>query len=95
MQSLNPRTIKLTAVEARQQFGEIINRAYYAGETFVVERAGQPMIKIMPVMETNQQKAAKKRFWKFVDDVRQQLAPYDEREVDTAFDEALQVIKTP
>jgi hypothetical protein len=43
MSITTPRTITLNAVEARKQFGDILNRAYYAGETFIIERAGQPM----------------------------------------------------
>jgi antitoxin (DNA-binding transcriptional repressor) of toxin-antitoxin stability system len=39
----------LTATEAAQSFSEILNRIRSGGETFVVERGGQPVCRIVPV----------------------------------------------
>lgn len=47
----NSKEIVITAGEARQSLGELMNRAYYGGERFVVQRAGTPMIRIERVEE--------------------------------------------
>ena len=43
------RTTTLSAIEARKQFGQMLNRAYYGGESFLIRRAGKVMVRITPV----------------------------------------------
>jgi antitoxin (DNA-binding transcriptional repressor) of toxin-antitoxin stability system len=73
MQYSSPVTI-LTAGQVRQQLGEIINRAYYTGETFIVQRAGQPMIKIVAAVDPASQQAARDRFWTMTEQIRAHVA---------------------
>ncbi|HMN13984.1 MAG TPA: hypothetical protein PKD55_16840 [Bellilinea sp.] len=42
-------TITITATELRKSPGQFLDRVYYRGESFVVERAGKPMALIGPV----------------------------------------------
>ncbi len=35
-------------MEARRRFGEIMNRVALRGEKFTVERAGKPLVRIVP-----------------------------------------------
>jgi len=39
---------KLSATEASRNFSEIINRVRYRGESFIVERGGEPVCEIRP-----------------------------------------------
>ena len=39
---------RITATEASRNFSEILNRARYGGESFVVERNGEPVAEIRP-----------------------------------------------
>lgn len=39
---------KITATEAARHFSDVLNRVRYRGETFVVERAGEPICRIVP-----------------------------------------------
>jgi antitoxin (DNA-binding transcriptional repressor) of toxin-antitoxin stability system len=41
-------TRKLSATEASRNFSEIVNRALYRGESFIIERAGAPVCEIKP-----------------------------------------------
>lgn len=36
-------------MEARKRFGEIMNRVALRGDTYTVERAGKPLVRIIPV----------------------------------------------
>jgi prevent-host-death family protein len=38
----------LSAVEARQKLGEILESVYYRGDEVVIERAGKPMAVVVP-----------------------------------------------
>ena len=39
---------KISATKAARNFSDLVNRVYYKGETFVVERGGEPVCKISP-----------------------------------------------
>jgi prevent-host-death family protein len=41
--------VKISATEAARNFSGLINRVHYRGETFVVERGGEPVGKIVPL----------------------------------------------
>jgi hypothetical protein len=81
--------IEITALEARRQLGDLMNRAYYGGERFVVKRDNLPMITIEPVYSKLERAQSRERFFAFMDQVRDQLALNDPDEVDKAFEEAL------
>ena len=38
-----------TAIKARQNFGQLLEEAYYRGDEFVIERAGKPMAAVVPL----------------------------------------------
>ncbi|MBI2340856.1 MAG: type II toxin-antitoxin system Phd/YefM family antitoxin [Deltaproteobacteria bacterium] len=40
---------KYTASEARNNLGEIINRAYYTSQPVIVERRNKPLVAIVPL----------------------------------------------
>ena len=44
--------MKISATDAARNFSDLINRVYYKGETFVVERGGEPVCEISPVAPT-------------------------------------------
>lgn len=47
---------KISAMQARQGFGEILNQVNLLNEEFVVERAGKSLAKIVPVNAEARQK---------------------------------------
>lgn len=52
----SPRTTTISAVEARKQFGQMLNRAYYGGESFLIRRAGKVMVLIAPITNEDNDK---------------------------------------
>ena len=44
-----PTPITITATQLRKSPGQFLDRVYYRGESFVVERAGKPMVVIGPI----------------------------------------------
>jgi len=47
------KTRNVSAMQARQQFGDLLNRANLKGERFLVKRSGKPMAIIMSVTDYN------------------------------------------
>ena len=89
-----PTTTEINALDARRQFGELMNRAYYGGESFIVKRDNLPMIKIEPVYSTQEKEQARQAFFAVVDQVRQKLTNQNSEAVEQAFDEALESART-
>lgn len=38
----------ISATDAARRFSDLLNRVYYRGEEFVIERGGQPVCRIVP-----------------------------------------------
>jgi prevent-host-death family protein len=43
------RPKKITAMEARRNFGQMLEEVYYKEDQFVIERAGKPMAALVPL----------------------------------------------
>lgn len=46
------KVTKISAMTARSRFGEIMNRVSLRGDTYIVERAGRPLVRIIPAFGT-------------------------------------------
>jgi prevent-host-death family protein len=44
----------VTAMKARQNFGQMLEEVYYRGEQFVIERAGRPMAALIPLSKLDE-----------------------------------------
>jgi prevent-host-death family protein len=79
-----PRSI--SAQEARQRLGELLEEVFYRGDEVVIERAGKPMgVVVSPqryAAYERQREEARKRFWEKVDKVWEQNKDVDPDEVD-------------
>ena len=82
----------ISAGQVRNKLGDIINRAVYGGEQFLVERAGKPVIKIEPVAGEERQ-TARNRLFALHDKLAQRLAGVDQDELMRVIDDAVQEVR--
>ena len=54
-------THTITAIKARQNLGELLNRVSLRHDEFIIERGGKPMAAVIPVEKLNQLRAASRR----------------------------------
>ena len=52
---------KISAVEARKKFGEILEGVYYRGDEVLIERAGKPMAAVIPLEQYEAMERARDR----------------------------------
>jgi len=96
MATTNSNTV--SAVQARKQLGELLDKAYYRNESFVVERAGEAKAAIVPIREYKQMQRrkakAKKRFFAMTDAIRKQTSKHSPEVMQAAIDEAIRATRT-
>lgn len=63
------KTTRISATEAKNRFGEIIKRAAYGGERFIVESHGKALVDIV----VHQEEAAEPAYTPHDDDVLERL----------------------
>ena len=87
----------IPAIEARKRFGELLDKTFYRGESFIVERAGEPKAAIVPVREYEElqrrKKIARERFWEMTETLRKRTSQYDPKEIQAAIDEAIEAVR--
>ena len=83
----------VSALEARRQFGKLLDRAFYQDEGVVVERAGTEMAVILPMSVFRWMLAVRSReaddFFAHTEQLRQAFSGMSEEELETLVDEAV------
>jgi prevent-host-death family protein len=78
----------MSAVQARQHFGEILEGVYYRGDEVVIERAGKTMAVVVPVERYQSMERSRERLFELIEkaQARNRDVPYAviEEEVDKA-----------
>lgn len=65
------RTTKTTtAINARQNLGQLLEEAFYRGDEFVIERAGKPMAALIPIQEFRRLQSQKEKDFAIFDKIR-------------------------
>lgn len=84
-------------MELRNQPGTLLDRVFYRGESFVVEKAGEARAVIVPIREykdmVRRKQAARERFWEMTQELRKRLEPYEPEEIQAAIDEAIEAVR--
>ncbi|HLZ69419.1 MAG TPA: type II toxin-antitoxin system Phd/YefM family antitoxin [Dehalococcoidia bacterium] len=75
---------RVSAVEARQRLGELLEGVFYRDDEIVIERAGKPMAVLIPAERYDALRHERERFWKLVEEAqeRQYAASLAEIEAD-------------
>ena len=60
---------KVTALKARQNLGQLLEKVYYNGDQYVIERAGRPMAAVVPVWQVEERTKRRERFFSMMEEV--------------------------
>jgi hypothetical protein len=89
----NPIDNLVSAVQARKQFGELLDEAFYLNKSFVVERSGEPRAALVPLQVYSELKQLKKqarlRFMKTTKTMRKAFSSLEQKEQKKLVKEAL------
>jgi prevent-host-death family protein len=62
---------KLSAMEARQRFGEVLEGVYYRGDEIVIERAGKSMAVVVPIERYESMERSRERLFDLIEQAQQ------------------------
>lgn len=83
---------KVGAFEARRNFGQMLKEIEVKGDRFVVERHGEPVAAVVPIVIYEQWKKARKEFFARIR-ASANTANLTEREVESVITKALKKVR--
>ncbi len=83
----------ISAMEARKNFGQLLEEAYYRGNVFVIQRAAKPMAALVPVAQYHQWQIERERFFALIDQVQERTRQVPVTELEEAIAEAVEAAK--
>src|SRR5438876_12457027 len=60
---------KVNALKARQNLGQLLEEVYYKGDQNVTERAGRPMVAVVPVWQLEEWQKGRARLFGMIKEV--------------------------
>ncbi len=74
----------ISAMTARRNLGQILEKAFYKGDSFIIERAGKPMAAVVPIEQYRQWQRERDQIFAMIDEVQQRTRqiPVEELEAD-------------
>ncbi|MEW6368406.1 MAG: type II toxin-antitoxin system Phd/YefM family antitoxin [Acidobacteriota bacterium] len=79
----------ISAVSARENFGTLIDEAYYRGDAIIIERAGKAMAAVVSIDQYHQWQMRREEFFAMVDQVQRRTKRMDGAELEGAIREAV------
>lgn len=80
---------KVSAIKARQNLGQVMNEVALKDDEYIVERAGKPLVAIIPVEKYLGMVREREAFFRLYDTLQGKAAVADQTTLDGDLDEAL------
>jgi prevent-host-death family protein len=87
----------ISAMEARKNLGQIMNKVSLSNDEYIIERAGKPLVAVITIQEyqrlKNEREQAIENFFKTVDKNYEKTKNIPLEEIETAIEEAVKAAK--
>lgn len=84
---------KISAMKARQNLGHVMNEVALKEDEYIVERAGKPLVAIIPIDQYKRLRGEKEDFFKMVDEIQKEAVRSDRKVIDSEIEEAVQAYR--
>ncbi len=84
---------KISAMKARQNLGHVMNEVALKEDEYIVERAGKPLVAIIPIDQYKRLRGEKEDFFKMVDEIQKEAVRSDRKVIDSEIEEAVQTYR--
>lgn len=86
---------KISALKARQNLGQVMNEAALKGDDYIIERAGKPLVAVIPIEKYQSLQQEIEEFFEALSQMRANLKEKDEKEMDVLVEEAVRSYRKP
>ena len=83
----------ISAIKARQNLGQVMNEVALRGDEYVIERAGKPLVAVIPMEKYQSLQRDWDEFFESVKEMSANVKEQDYETVDKLVDEAVQFAK--
>ncbi|MBF0565098.1 MAG: type II toxin-antitoxin system Phd/YefM family antitoxin [Nitrospirae bacterium] len=87
----------ISAMKARQTLGQILNEVSISSDTYIIERAGKPLVAVIPVREYERirqdREKARNEFFQWVDEIHEYNKDVDPEILESEIKEAVEAVK--
>jgi prevent-host-death family protein len=84
---------KVSAIKVRQNLGQVMNDVALKSDEYIVERAGKPLVAIIPVEKYLSMKRARDEFFSMYEELQATVAGGDEEGIAKDVDEAVRATR--
>jgi prevent-host-death family protein len=83
----------ISAIEARQGFGRLMNEVQLRHDHYIIERAGKPMVAVVPVEEFQAWMGRRDEFFQQIEQARTRSKDVDPQQIETDVEEAVTAVR--
>ncbi|MBM4136696.1 MAG: type II toxin-antitoxin system Phd/YefM family antitoxin [Nitrospira sp.] len=80
----------ISAIKVRQNLGQVMNEVALKDDEYIIERAGKPLVAIIPIEQYRSMKKERKEFFQMVDEIQKGIKKVAGSLIDTEIEEAVQ-----
>ena len=80
---------KISAMKVRQSLGQVMNEVALRGDDYIVERAGKPLVAIIPMEKYERLQKDREAALQALDGIWQEMGGTDSKEVESLVNEAV------
>jgi len=84
---------KISALKARQNLGQVMNEVALKGDDYIIERAGKPMVAVIPMEKYQSLQQEWDEFFESVSAMSANIKEKDTKIVDELVDEAVRAYR--
>jgi len=80
---------KVSALKVRQNLGQIMNEVSLRGDDYIIERAGKPLVAMIPIEKYQSMQEEVEKFFESLDQLRTNVKKGDQNGMNGLIDEAV------
>ena len=84
---------KVSAIKVRQNLGEVMNEVALKSDEYIVERAGKPLVAIIPIEKYLSMKRERDDFFRMYEALQAEAAGSSKESIDRDIEEAVKAAK--
>ncbi len=84
---------RVSAIKVRQNLGEVMNEVVMKSDEYIVERAGKPLVAIIPVEKYLSMKKEREEFFRMYDELKAEVGREEKEGADLDIEEAIKAAR--